>query len=472
MSNVLKISDEEALDLCARQENDFFDRKSARIKPAQIQDVAVAFANAEGGTVVVGIEDAGKFSKAIDRWAGAPDIEHYNEIIASLASLNPGIDFRHEFLFREGGFARNYVLRMEIRKSLKVHETAKNEVHIRKGAQSLHLKGMKVQELMRAKGMTSEEDAVLPNVSPDSIIEGEYLKSYLAALPVTNKDSLGFSLQERLLHEQTLDPTVACVLLFASNPSSVMPRQCAVKIVRYNSSHEEIERDSLTEDRHSIEGPLHDQIKRSFKTLQEVIARCECWTIDGLRSPTYPNDAVYELLVNSVLHRDYGVSDNVLISVYRNRIEFRSPGRLPGFVTTTNILDARFSRNPKMVRLLSKYPDAPNKDLGEGINTVFERMRQAGFVDPIFREDGANLHVTLKREPRSDAADIIAKFVSKHGAINNRQALDLLALETTEQVTAIFSRLREQGVIAREDEKQTGVRVRWVKAKPLPGSSL
>ncbi|XZG70735.1 ATP-binding protein [Chitinibacteraceae bacterium HSL-7] len=184
--------------------------------------------------------------------------------------------------------------------------------------------------------------------------------------------------------------------------------------------------------------------------------------MDGIKSPTYPDEALYEILVNSVLHRDYAVSDNVLISVYRNRIEFRSPGRLPGFVTISNILDSRFSRNPKLVRLLSKYPDAPNKDLGEGINTVYERMQQAGFIDPVFKEDGANLHVILKRAPRDDTAEIILKFISLHGSITNRQALDILALESADQVTSTFSRLRDQRLIKREDEKQTGIRVRWV----------
>jgi len=156
MSTVIKVGDEEVIDLCTRQEADFFDRKSARIKPHQIQDVAVAFANAEGGTVVVGIEDAAKQPNPIDRWQGVEDIENYNPIISSLSSLNPSIDYEHQFLYRDGGYKRAYVLRLIIRKSQKVHETTKGDVLLRKGAQSQTLRGIKVQELMRAKGVTSE----------------------------------------------------------------------------------------------------------------------------------------------------------------------------------------------------------------------------------------------------------------------------------------------------------------------------
>lgn len=464
MSTVIKIGNEEAMDLCTRQEDDFFDRKSVRIKGNQIQDIAVAFANAEGGTVVVGVEDAnpGKFPNPVDRWQGSNDIESYNPVIASLASLNPSIDYVHQFLHRDGEYITTYVLRLIIRKSQKVHETAKGDVLLRKGAQSLTLKGAKVQELMRAKGVISEEDTALPSVRAETIVEGAHLKSFLTALPITDKDPFNFAVQENLLPE-VMHPTVALVLLFAENPSSAMPRQCAVKIVRYDSSEEEIERDALTDDRHTIEGPLHVQISQAFKTLKEVIGRCMCWTIDGLHAPTYPDEALYELLVNSVLHRDYSISDNVLISVYRNRIEFRSPGRLPGYVTVANIRDARFSRNPKLVRLLAKYPNAPNKDLGEGINTVYERMRKAGFIDPILNEDGVNLYVTLKRAPNDDPTSVIIKFVDKHGHITNRQALDILALEHSEQATTLFGKMRDQKILVREDDKQTGVRVRWVK---------
>lgn len=470
MSRIVEIADKEVLDLCQRQENDYFDRKSARLKPSHIQAPAIAFANAEGGTLIIGIEDIGRVAVPLDRWVGKLSMEDYNPFIASLASLSPGIDFSHRFLYRSGQLARTYVLELEIRKSLKVHETGSGEVLIRKGAQNLTLTAAKVQDLMRAKGMVSEEDSFLPAVRPEPIVEGAPLNSFLQSLSITNKDSLSFALKERLLDPDKLVPTVACVLLFSENPSSEMPRQCAVKIVRYDSSHEEIERDSLTGDQHSIEGPLRELIEIAFRTLKEVISRSVCWTPDGLMAPIYPDEALYELLVNSVLHRDYGVSDNVLVSVYRNRVEFRSPGRLPGYVTTENIANARFSRNPKLVRLLSKYPNSPNKDLGEGINTVVERMRKAGFVDPVFREDGTNLHVTLRREPKSDASSVITNFIVRHGSINNRQALDLLALESAEQITSLFSKLRDQGVIAREDGSQTGIRVRWHLGTAAPAA--
>lgn len=292
MSRLVEIGDREVLDLCQRQENDYFDRKSARLKPNQIQAPAVAFANAEGGTLVIGIEDVSRVPVPLDRWVGKPSIEDYNAFIASLASLSPGIDFSHRFLYRAGHLTRTYILELEIRKSLKVHETGSGDVLIRKGAQNLSLTAAKVQDLMRAKGMVSEEDSFLPTVRPDPIVEGAPLNTFLQKLSITNKDPLSFALKERLIDSDSLAPTVACVLLFSENPSSEMPRQCAVKIVRYDSSHEDIERDSLTNDQHSIEGPLRELIETAFATLKEVIGRSVCWTNDGLIAPVYPDEAL------------------------------------------------------------------------------------------------------------------------------------------------------------------------------------
>ena len=60
--------------------------------------------------------------------------------------------------------------------------------------------------------------------------------------------------------------------------------------------------------------------------------------------------------------------------VFDNRVEVESPGILPGQVTVKNILDEQFARNGMLVRLVNKFPDPPNKDVGEGLNTAFKAM--------------------------------------------------------------------------------------------------
>ena len=53
------LEDKDALAFCTRDEGHFFDRKAVAVKPAKMQKIAVAFANADGGEFVVGIADSG-----------------------------------------------------------------------------------------------------------------------------------------------------------------------------------------------------------------------------------------------------------------------------------------------------------------------------------------------------------------------------------------------------------------------------
>lgn len=468
MDIIRKISKEEATNFCINQENDFFDRKSARSSGAKIQETAVAFANTDGGVIVIGIEDEKTGHAGFDLWEGVGKIEDYNQIIQSIVELDPTIDFVHNFLYVDEHI-KKYVLMINVLRSLRVHKTSKGEFYVRRGAQSIKIPVTKVQELMRAKGLISEEDELLPTVLPEEIVDSKYVIDYLKLLPIREKDPFGFLVQERLLFlSPKFAPTVAGVLLFSKNPSILMVGQCAVKIVRYDSAEDDIDRNSLTSDIHTVEGSLYEIIKESSNKLTEVISRVSVWSISGEGAPKYPSEALWEVLVNSVLHRDYGVSDNVLISVYRNRIEFKSPGRLPGYVTPDNILDNRFSRNPKMVRALARYPDAPNKDMGEGVNTVFEKMKRFGYIDPIISDKNNYVTVILKRIPRTDHSLLIKNFISRHGSINNRQALDILALDRSDQITNIFGKMRERGEIKKMDES-TGVRVKWILDEVMLG---
>lgn len=154
-----------------------------------------------------------------------------------------------------------------------------------------------------------------------------------------------------------------------------MPRKCSVKIARYGTREDNPERDHL-KTVETFSGPAYSLIHSVADRITEIISDIEIWTARGKTSAKYPREAIWEVLVNAIIHRDYSISDHVMVYIYDNRIEILSPGRLPGYVTVNNIIDARYDRNPKVVRTLSRYKNAPNKDLGEGLNTAFQKMKE------------------------------------------------------------------------------------------------
>lgn len=446
------ISPKEALHYCEREEDHFFDRKAFEIKGEKLQKIAVAFANADGGEFVVGIADDKEQSEPAKRWQPAENVEAFNSIIQNLSDPSPSIDFECKFLRQDG--VRGYVLLVKIEKGLQVHETSQKKVFIRKGAQSLELKGaLKIQELSYAKGLKSFEDELVLDASIDDLEESNVLKEYLSHLPSNNLDAVEFLTKQNLVDRKTWVPKVALLLLFSENPSNDIPRACAIRIARYDTKDDEPERDSLTDDLITIEGPLIHQIQNTYNKVVELYSKNLVWTLEGLKPQYYPAETLWEFLVNAVIHRDYSISDHVHVGVFKDRIEIKSPGKLPGFVKVDNILDNRFSRNSKLVRFLSRYPGAPNKDLGEGVNTAFLRMEEFGLRAPSIVEDGNYVRVTVFHASNLQPEDAIVTFTKKQGSINNQQARDFTGIREPEKITAIFSKLREQKVLQKSDAK-------------------
>jgi ATP-dependent DNA helicase RecG len=95
-----EISPEEALALVQREESHFFDKKAVGVSGKQVQKIAVALANAEGGEFLIGVADE-KDAVAIEkRWQGAVNIEALNSHLQSLFDIQPNLDLRYEFLKR------------------------------------------------------------------------------------------------------------------------------------------------------------------------------------------------------------------------------------------------------------------------------------------------------------------------------------------------------------------------------------
>jgi len=113
-----EINDIEALYYCTEDEGDFFDRKAFEIKPAALQKIVVAFANSDGGDVLVGITDEKHEEEPLKRWVGRDSREAYNQHLEALVSLNPTVDFKYVFLKRQS-MSLSYVLKITVSKGLK-----------------------------------------------------------------------------------------------------------------------------------------------------------------------------------------------------------------------------------------------------------------------------------------------------------------------------------------------------------------
>ena len=443
------ISLEDAIFMIEKNESHFFDHKSIAVNGAKVQKICVAFANADGGEFVIGIKDIKEEPDTNKRWEANHKVEDFNSHLQAISEIIPTLDFSCTFL-NSTEFS-GLVMLVRVDKSSVVHRTAKNEVYQRKGAQSLKLVDeQKTLELQFAKGATSFEDFITPSVPAEFIVESKKLKDFLKDFsPKT--DPLEYVLNENLIDPKTFDPRVGSLVLFAENPSAVMPRKCAVKIARYETKEDDPDREHLAKT-YTIEGCIYDLVHKTVEKITEIMSSVQVWSSEGLKKLEYPPEAIWEIITNAIIHRDYSISDDVHVYIFNNRIEVLSPGKLPGYVTVENILDARFSRNHKIVRTLNRYRNAPNKDLGEGLNTAFEKMKEWKLKPPIIEEEGNYVKVTIPHISLAQPTEQIIEFLKNHNSINNSQARDITGIKSENLVKVEFYKLRDEGLIERIPE--------------------
>ena len=457
----------EAMEILDRGEGHFWDDKSAKAKGAALQKIACAFANADGGEFAVGIEDRKK-ATGIDRWQGFESEEDGNFIHQTLVKdISPGVPYALDWLEIEGESERGLVALVTVQKSNSVHETAAGETRLRRGAQSLNLNSQQATDLSLSKGTSSYEDQMLGKYSADELAQEAELLSFLESYSPSTEPS-------DFVHKQRLDDengkaSVAGAVLYAESPPAVIPKKCAIKIARYETKDKEPKREHLAGTPITVEGPAYQQIEETLSAVTEMIEAVSIMDADGNLVPAqYPPEALKEIVVNAVIHRDYNISDDIHIWIFDNRIEVRSPGVLPGHMTLENLLTERASRNRTITRLLNRYPDPPNKDIGEGLNTVVDKMKEAKLKEPVFETTGTTFVVTLGHTPLARPHELVMQYLQSHDEITNAIARELTGITSENTMKEVFYKLANGGQIERVPDKK-GSRSAWRKPEKEPG---
>ena len=456
------ITADEALDLIGRGESHFWDFKSARSNGKVIQKIGCALANADGGEFLVGVEDA-KAAEGIDRWLGFQTVEDGNFIMQSLGSdASPAVPYGIEWLTIDGHAERGYACLVSVRKSATVHETSDSTIWVRRNAQTVKLDSAERVNLALSKGAETFENQELADYSADELAEEPEIGRFLAHLsPRTSPDE--FIRKQRLANKSTGNARLSGAILFAESPPAVSTKRCAVKVARYETKVAKPDRKHLSGTPLTIEAPAYQLIEQTIAAVQDMIESVSILKPSGeMEKLSYPPEALKEVIVNAVIHRDYNVSDDIVIRVFDNRVEVRSPGRLPGHMTLDNLLTDRFSRNPTINRLINKYPDPPNKDIGEGLKTTMRSMAEAKLKAPTFELEDNYFVVTIEHTPLARPQEIVLEYLANHEEITNAIARELTGINSENSMKEVFYDLRDANVIEKVPGK-AGNKSAWRK---------
>ncbi len=239
-----------------------------------------------------------------------------------------------------------------------------------------------------------------------------------------------------------------------SNVALLLSDQCPSTIKAATFSGEDKGR---FQDRREFDGSLFQQMEELYSYLD--MRNQTKATFDGLyRIDTrdYPEDALREALLNSLVHRDYSFRASTLVSVYVDRIEFVSVGGLPSGIELDDImLGLSVCRNPKLaaifyrLQLIEAYgtgmPKIMNAYADTELKPKIEVSSNAFKITLPNRNTGANKAVTLTSTPQSNEK-LILDFIDSHGHIV-RSDVDRLLEVSQATANRILKRMVAEGLI-------------------------
>lgn len=436
---VLTLSDSEARRVLEYEEGHFGDLKSRETSPSAISEAVSAFANADGGELFIGVDEKDR-ERLPRRWRGFTRVEDANAHVQVLGELFP-LGANYSFSFLQHGEKSGFLLHVEIPKSRTIIKATSGMPFVRRGAQKLSINtDDKLRQLERNKGISSYESETVA-VGADVITNSATTIGFMLEVIPTAEPDVWLRKNSVLIEDL---PTVAGILLFADEPQAVLPKQSGIKVYRYGTTAGEGTRETLMGDPISIEGSAYDLIHTAVAKTEELIAATPTLGAEGLESVRYPTVTLHEIITNAVLHRDYSIPDDIHVRIFDNRVEVVSPGVLPGHITETNFLQERFSRNGVIVRLINKFPNPPNKDVGEGLNSAFAAMKSMRLREPELRQLEHSVIVYIRHTRLASPEDAVMDHLSRNHQITNAEGRDLTGLRSDDTMKNVFGRLRDR----------------------------
>ena len=407
-------------DLLEGGENSRVEFKRDTIRGERLAREAVAFANSSGGTILLGIDDDKRIVTAtrinLQEWVFSVFQDHI------AAQIVPSYEERTiagktvALLSIPAGPSKPYMMR----------HNGREDAFIRMGSASVLAGREQLLRLFEQGGLLSIEALPVAAAMPADL-DFERVRYYCSEV-------LQFSDLLRPEHDQAWISllfdlgllafnasgqaacTVAALLCFGKQPYRHL-RHAGLRLMVFDS------RDKEYRARHDsrLEGPLVARfeqrpsgrwiiddglIERFMTTIMPFITEeadtvSETWRRE--QKVLYPRDAVRELVLNALVHRDWSIPTEVEVTCYSGRIEIISPGGLKNSMTVSKMLSGQRSmRNPLLMDILKDYGYVEARGMGIR-RTVVPQVREVTLQDPLFEASDDRLKVTIFAKSNANA---------------------------------------------------------------------
>lgn len=403
----------EVQELIRNGESSGVEFKLDAIENYELAKEIVAFANLQGGIVILGVSDNG-----VVEGTTRPNLEEWVMELCRVKIDPPIIPYFevHPDFEPNKQLAVVRILQGPSKPYARVHQQHRS-YYIRVGTTSREASAEELQRMFQEAGRLRYGFKPVPGAAFEDF-DLRRLKDYFGRVleqdypPDQDKrawQTLLKNLELMVAAEDRTVPTVDGMLLFGRSPKRFLP-QSGVRAIAYPGN----ERGYAARADQELAGPLVSLYSIAGSPPETVLVenglveqaldfisrntQPEAHIQDGVRvdKPAYPADVLREVIVNSLVHRDYTIAGtDVSLTIFDNRLEVASPGRLPNTATVEALKTGfRYARNQTLVNVMRDYRYVEFRGMGIR-DKIIPGMRAHSGKDPVFAEAGHSFVVTL-----------------------------------------------------------------------------
>jgi predicted HTH transcriptional regulator len=348
-----------------------------------------AFSNGLGGLIIIGVNDKTGALNGLS----FQEIQSTNQQLVNVASQSvfPSIIITTETVNVNGS---NLIV-VGIKEGIsKPYKDRLGSIYIKNGSDKRRVTSNdEISRLLQSsKAMFADEMPIQGTSVAD--VDLEYYKGFMKRKYNKDFEDLGIEIRQslenlNLLKEGSL--TLAGLLFFSSNRHKFRP-QFSIQCISVNATT--LTGNTFTDNEPPFEGNMKGVFDKTISFIERNLRKVPVG--DTFNSQTVweiPYEVFEELIVNSLIHRDYFINSTIKVFIFSDRIEIVSPGKLPNSLTVENITSGvSISRNPILQTMAQQ--SLPYKGLGTGVMRAISIYPEIKFVND---QEHERLIVTIKR---------------------------------------------------------------------------
>ncbi|MCP3962668.1 MAG: transcriptional regulator [bacterium] len=356
----------------------------------------VAFANAEGGALLLGVDDDGAVQGLPEADFGT--VERWVADVAANGCDPPIRPLIRKARLPDAQGRDVPILVVEVKRSLFVHATAAGRWLVRVGSTKRMLTTQELPRLFQQRGRAFVFDEQPVMTATEDDLDRGALERFFGTPEIPWSELLH---KTRVLakDDDGVDrPTVAALLTFSEDPAGHL---LSAKIETGVYRREQLDSEDLVHAQ-TFTGPVTKQIAEAVSFVDRYMMRPATKTAAGrIDFPQYAIVAVREAVVNAVAHRDYSLyGAKIRLFLFSDRLELYSPGALPNTLTLEDMAYRVFTRNQLLVNFLSRMDSertggAYLESRGEGVRRILEESEKLSGRRPEYRLLGEELLLTI-----------------------------------------------------------------------------